>query len=66
MRNCASGNFSPSIPMNGIEPPSPMYIAGLPNSRCDARSSAVSSQGATGGAFQPLEPSAWVNSTSAL
>ena len=24
MRNCASGNFSPSMPMNGIVPPSPM------------------------------------------
>ena len=24
IRNCAAGNFSPSMPMKGIEPPSPM------------------------------------------
>ena len=29
IRNCASGNFAPSMPMNGIVPPSPMAIIGL-------------------------------------
>ncbi len=53
MQNCASGNFSPSMSMNGIVPPSPMYIAGLPKCRCDAASSACSSHGASAGASQP-------------
>jgi hypothetical protein len=28
--NCAAGNFSPSIAMNGMVPPSPIHIIGLP------------------------------------
>jgi hypothetical protein len=40
--------------MNGIVPPSPMYIAGFPKWRCDAASSACSSHGASSGASQPL------------
>ena len=53
--NCACGNFSPSMPMNGIEPPSPMYIGGLPKNSRLALSIACSSHGASAGAFQPLD-----------
>ena len=35
------GTRSPSIPMKGIEPPSPKYPAGAPNAAVDASSSAV-------------------------
>src|SRR5690606_40795598 len=44
--NCARGNFSPSMPMNGIEPPSPMYIGGSPKNSWLAVSIACSSHGA--------------------
>src|SRR6266850_5831324 len=44
--------------MNGIEPPSPMYIASLPKYAVDALLVAASSHGASSGAFQPaLSPS---------
>jgi isocitrate dehydrogenase (NAD+) len=36
IRNCACGNFSPSIAMNGIVPPSPIHIAGLRKCFSDA------------------------------
>ena len=39
--------------MNGIEPPSPMNIAGLPNAPNEASRSASPSHGASGGAFHP-------------
>jgi len=52
--NCAPGNFSPSIPMNGIVPPSPMYIAGWPKNSLLAVSIAFSSHGTVAGAFHPL------------
>src|SRR6185437_14959634 len=54
MRNCAFGNFSPSMPMNGMLPPSPMYAAGAPNASCEACDTAPSSQSESFGAFQPL------------
>ena len=41
--------------MNGIEPPSPMYIAGLPKKAWLASSMAWVSHGAIAGAFQPVE-----------
>ena len=53
IRNCALGNFSPSIPMKGIEPPSPYEHALLPKKVVDAFSTARSSQGASAGASQP-------------
>src|SRR5690606_20741311 len=57
-RNCASGKRSPSMFMNGIVPPVPMYTASRPKNVRDACCSACSSHGATGGAFHPamLEP----------
>jgi hypothetical protein len=61
--NCAPGNFSPSMPMNGMVPPSPMYIAGAPKNSCEAWSIACSSQGASAGAFQPVEDFSTSNST---
>ncbi len=53
MQNCAFGNFSPSMYMNGIVPPSPMYIAGLPKCVLEALSSACSSHGESSGASHP-------------
>src|SRR4051812_27058958 len=53
MQNCARGNFSPSMYMNGIVPPSPMNIDGLPKCRCDAASSDFSSHGDISGASHP-------------
>ena len=41
--NCAPGNFSPSMPINGMVPPSPIYIAGLPKNSWLAWSIAPSS-----------------------
>ena len=57
--NWASGNRSPSMPMNGIEPPSPKVRVGWPNVAVDARSSASTNHGAMAGAFHPgpLSPS---------
>ena len=52
--NCAPGNFSPSMPMNGMVPPSPMYIAGLPKNSSLAWSMASDSHGDRAGAFQPV------------
>src|SRR3954465_13549924 len=63
MQNCALGNFSPSMYMNGMVPPSPMYIAGLPKCRCDASSSDFSSHGDISGASQPALAVAPVNDT---
>src|SRR5210317_124119 len=60
IRNCAAGKRSPSMPMNGIVPPVPMYIDGLPKNACDAFCIEVSSHSATGGAFQPaIVDSTW-------
>ena len=53
MRNCAFGNRLPSMPINGIEPPSPMRAAGFPKVAFDAVWIDFSSQGLSGGAFQP-------------
>ncbi len=51
--NWASGNIAPSMPMNGIVPPSPNARAGLPKAAFDASSSAARSHGANVGAFHP-------------
>src|SRR3989454_10410589 len=53
IRNCALGNFSPSIPMKGMEPPSPYEHALLPKKVVDAFSTERSSQGTGAGASQP-------------
>src|SRR5260221_10743177 len=53
MRNCARGNFAPSMAMKGIVPPSPIHIAGLPKCFCELSSIAASSHGSVRGAFQP-------------
>src|SRR5579871_4692963 len=63
MTNCVLGNFSPSMPMNGIEPPSPIYEAGLPKACWEASVTAFSSQGASCGACQPDWPSLPSNET---
>ena len=55
MQNCASGNFSPSIAMNEIVPPSPNVKAELPQNAWDPRSTLSHSQGANAGAFHPCE-----------
>jgi hypothetical protein len=52
-RNCVPGNFSPSMPMNGMLPPVPMYIASRPKNACEAACIDCSSHGASVGAFQP-------------
>src|SRR6266853_2415251 len=49
MRNCASGNFSPSMPMNRIVPPSPKAIGGSPKKLREARSTEEVSHCASGG-----------------
>ena len=63
--NCAPGNFSPSMPMNGIVPPSPMYIAGVPkNCLAGAGRSTRSSHGASAGRVPAgARPSRASNST---
>ena len=43
----------PSMPMNGMLPPVPRYIASRPNVARDASRIEASSQSATGGASQP-------------
>jgi len=53
IKNCASGNCSPSIAMNGMVPPSPMNIAGLSKNANDALLTESESHSANGGAFQP-------------
>src|SRR3954469_11840565 len=53
MTNCAPGNISPSMPMKGIEPPSPNARESLPKLAVDASSSAFCNHGANDGAFQP-------------
>src|SRR6056297_638308 len=63
--NWASGKRSPSIPMNGIDPPSPKVRAGSPNVADEARSSAWASHGAVAGAFQPGPDSTSENETRA-
>src|SRR5258706_3706699 len=65
MQNWAFGNFSPSMYMNGIVPPSPMYIAGLPKYLREPASSACSSHAASSGASQPELSSRPVNDTTA-
>src|SRR6201986_1171790 len=52
--NWVLGNFAPSMPMNGIEPPSPIKPTGLPKASILALSSALASHGDKVGAFQPL------------
>src|SRR2546430_5458775 len=54
MRNCACGYFAPSIAMNGIVPPSPIHIAGLPKCFLEDSSMAASSHFSVGGACQPV------------
>src|SRR5690348_17539208 len=63
IRNCAFGNFSPSMPMNGMLPPSPMYTGGAPKASCEACATACSSQGDSAGAFQPLDAFSSFSST---
>ena len=48
--------------MNGIEPPRPWNIAGLPKCATDARLTDSSSFGSVAGAFQPLPASPYVSS----
>src|SRR5204863_359340 len=55
IRNCASGNFSPSIPMNGMVPPSPNAMGGFPKKFREARSTDDESHCASGGASQPVD-----------
>ena len=64
MTNCACGNFSPSMAINGMVPPSPMDRAGLLKYVRDASLIAVSNQGSNAGAFQPVAGSS--NSTVTL
>ena len=60
MTNWASGKRSPSMPMNGIVPPSPKARAGWPNAAAEApRQRAPASHGANDGAFQPGAASAF-------
>src|SRR5690348_8308249 len=63
MRNCAFGNFSPSMPMNGMLPPSPMYAGGAPNASREACVTAPLNHSESCGAFQPLEAFSSFNST---
>src|SRR5471032_3522970 len=63
--NWVPGNFSPSMAMKGIEPPSPWNATGLPNAVRLALFSEASSQGAKVDAFQPLSPRGTSNTTSA-
>src|SRR6185437_2553087 len=63
IKNCACGNFSPSIPMKGMLPPSPMYAGGAPKAICEASATAFSSHGESCGAFQPLEAFSSFSST---
>ena len=65
-RSCERGNFSFSIAMNGIVPPSPMYAADFPQSWSEAASRAVASHGAAEGAFQPVAAESYSNATLAL
>ena len=53
MTNWAFGYRSPSIAMNGIDPPMPQAPVGRPKWVIDASSSAVWSQRSVGAAFQP-------------
>ena len=54
MTNWAAGNIAPSMPMNGIVPPSPIVRAGCAEGRRRRLVEAPSaSHGANGGAFQP-------------
>ena len=49
--------------MNGIVPPVPMYIDGLPKNASDALCMEASSQSATGGAFHPAIVDSTLNET---
>ena len=51
--NWAVGKRSPSMPMNGIVPPSPNVRAGWPNAAVDASSRAVVATGRTAGRSSP-------------
>src|SRR5262249_4041253 len=61
--NWAFGNLRPSMPMNGIVPPSPIEAADLPKKDFEARSTAESSQGSSFGALQPVVPAAFSRRT---
>src|SRR3569833_2838317 len=52
-RNCASGYFRESKPMNGIDPPMPAARCGCPKTSSLTVRRAVVSHGASVGAFQP-------------
>src|SRR2546428_12515448 len=56
IRSCAFGKRSPSIPMNGIDPPSPHVAAGLLKNAFDARSTESASHFAVFGASHPPAP----------
>ena len=60
--NWVFGYFSPSIAMNGIDPPSPMKATGLPKCAALALLSDAASHGASFGAFQPV----WLSSASKM
>src|SRR5882724_11886737 len=66
IRNCACGNFSPSMFMNGIVPPSPIHAESLPQIACDAASAARFNQGEVAGAFHPVAPQSGSKVTCAL
>ena len=53
MTNCACGNRSPSMLMNGMDPPTPADIGGRPKWVREARCRDSASQGARGGAVPP-------------
>ena len=53
-RNCACGNRSPSMLMNGIEPPRPSNIGGALKYAREARVTESRSQSAITGASQPV------------
>ena len=66
MKNCARGNRSPSMFMNGIVPPSPIHATSRPYDCNEACASAVFSQLAVSGAFHPVAPQSASNETFAL
>src|SRR3989339_1087097 len=51
--NWVLGNITCNFAINGIDPPSPIYAAGLLKKHCEAFSFAAASQSLNSGAFQP-------------